>query len=131
MLYDVETQNRLIGYLKLNDPGKYESLFLHGDYHIGYETMEDNKAKFAAASFRILKHFGMERTFVQSNSVYVKLSTCPGWYGQFAKVMRALTSSGSKAYVHMLLVRIVDVSIGRLWHPRKSRIAISVLQKGI
>ena len=129
MLYDVETDNTLIGKLKHTDIKKYEALFLDGDFHIGYETMKENRQKFESNSFTILKHFGMERTWMQSNSVYVKLSTCTGGYGVFARIMKSLTSSGPLAYLHMLCIRVIDETLGRLWPVRRSRIAISVLER--
>ncbi len=129
MLYDVETQNRFIGLLKRDDLRAYHRLFLEGDYHIGYETPEENEKKFETADFHVLKHFGLERTFLQSNSVYVKLSNIPRWYGRLSTWMCWLTVSGIRGYLHMLVLRIVDITIGRFFDERKSRIFISVLKK--
>lgn len=129
MLYDVETRNGLIEILKKDNLEVYESLFLHGDYHVGYETMEENELKFKECDFKVLKHFGMERTFFQSSSVYIKLSRLPSFYGAYAKVMKWVFSSKITNYINILFLRILDETLGKYVNVQKSRIAISVLQK--
>jgi hypothetical protein len=129
MVYDVETKNPLLSLLKRDDIKKYEELFLEGDFHIGYETLEENKEKFERNQFKVLKHFGLERTFFQSTSVYYKLGTLNTWYGKFSKVMCRINSTRLTEYFNILTMRILDVTIGRFINPKKSRIAISVIQK--
>lgn len=129
MVYDVETNNSLLKLLKDDDIRLYEELFLEGDFHIGYETLEANREKFERNSFRVLKHLGMERTFFQSTSVYYKLSQLNTWYGKFSKMMTKLNSTRITEYINILAMRLTDITLGRLVKPDKSRIAISVLQK--
>lgn len=129
MLYDVETQNGLLQVLKKKDLVRYEELFLKGDFHIGYETLEENEEKFKQTSFNVLKHFGMERTFIQSTSVYIKLSKLPSLYGAYAKTMWWINSSRLTEYLNILSLRIIDLTIGSLFSKKRSRIALSVLKK--
>jgi SAM-dependent methyltransferase len=129
MLYDVETNNGLISRLKRENIEKYEDLFLKKDFHIGYESLNDNLLKFQEASFKVLKHFGMERTWVQSTAVYTKLKEVPSWYGTYASILERINSSRMTEYLNILLVRVIDVTLGKLYNKDKSRIAISVLQK--
>lgn len=129
MLYDIETKNSLISRLKKRDIHAYNSLFLDKDYHIGYETLEENWRKFIRAGYTVIKHFGMERTFFQSGSVYAKLSTRRGGYGLFSRVMRTLSSMTPLNYFYMSFLRIVDETVGRFWSAQKSRIILSVIQK--
>lgn len=129
MLYDVETKNGLLQPLKKKQLAIYNKLFLEGDFHVGYETLEQNAEKFRQASFRILKHFGMERSIFQSTSVYIKLSKLPGLYGAYAKMMKGINSSRLTEYFNILFVRITDLTWGGILNKMKSRIAISVLEK--
>ena len=129
MLYDVETRNQLVGLLKKRDLKLYEKLFLEKDYHIGYETLEANNRRFNSAGFRILKSFGMERTFFQSSSVYIKMADLPTWYGRYSRIMKKITSSRVAEYANIFFLRLIDVSLGKLFPPKRSRIAISVLLK--
>jgi SAM-dependent methyltransferase len=129
LLYDIETQNQLINRLKREDIKAYNTLFLEKDYHIGYETLGENKRKFEDAGFEVCKHFGMERTLWLSNSAYTKLATRNTGYGKFASMMKAVSGGVGKGYLYMFMLRLFDETIGRMWNAKKSRIAISVLKK--
>ena len=71
----------------------------------------------------------MERTFFQSSSVYIKMADLPTWYGRYSKLMRKLTSSRAAEYANIFFVRLIDVTVGKLFPSKRSRIAISVLIK--
>jgi SAM-dependent methyltransferase len=129
MLYDVETENKLIGYLKKDDLKLYDKLFKEGDYHIGYETMAENEAKFRNANFKVLRHFGMERSLYQSSSVYIKMQNLPTTYGRISKWLAKLSQNRLMSYLNVFALRVVDETAGRLLDRDKSRIAISVLKK--
>ena len=129
MLYDVETENQLVELLKKRDLKLYQKLFLEKDYHIGYETLDENNHHFTKAGFRIVKSFGMERTFFQSSSVYIKMADIPTWYGRYSKLMTKITSSRLAEYANIFFVRLIDVTVGKLLPEKRSRIAISVLIK--
>lgn len=129
LLYDVETKNGLIELLKGDDLERYEELFKRGDYHIGYETIEENYSRFKQAHFNVLRHFGLERTFFQSRSVYIKLSEMNTLYGNYAKFLNWMMSKRIMEYLNILLVRLIDETFGRFWNKSKSRIVLSVLEK--
>lgn len=127
-LYDVETENGFIKLLKKDNPAKYKELFIDKDGHLGYETPEENKAKFIENRFELIKHFGMERTWFQSHSVYEKFSHssgCKGWIGKMGKVLGRYRSLN---LINIFFVRLIDETLGRLFNEKKSRIIISVLE---
>ena len=127
-LYDVETQNELVGLLKIDNPQRYQELFLDGDGHFGYETPQINKERFQNHGFEIVKHFGMERTWVQSNSVFEKLRHLKGFTGFIGKIGNAISSGRILGYVFTFFVRLIDETFGRLFSKKKSRIIISVIK---
>jgi SAM-dependent methyltransferase len=128
-LYDVETQNQLVGILKNDNPTKYKELFLDGDGHFGYETPNVNKDRFIKHGFEIVKHFGMERTWAQSNSVFEKMQNLKGFKGAIGKLGNFLTTGKLIGYLSIFIIRLVDQSFGRLFKIDKARIIISVLKK--
>jgi SAM-dependent methyltransferase len=128
-LYDVATNNGLINRLKAYNPQRYKELFLDKDGHFGYETPSENAQRFIEHGFKIQKHFGMERTWVQSNSVFEKLRHLPGFLGSLGALGYLSAKNNILTYFHILFVRIIDVTIGRFFDLDKSRIIVSVLVK--
>jgi SAM-dependent methyltransferase len=125
-LYDVETDNNYISLLKKKDNALYNKLFLEGDGHFGYETPAVNKKRFMAYDFILKKHFGMERSALQSNSVYEKYRHLNGILGLTGRVGFFLTSGKLFNYASILFIRLFDETLGRLWPISKSRIIITV-----
>lgn len=128
-LYDVETENGFINILKQKDLPRYNQLFLEGDGHLGYETPEDNRQRFEQHGFEVRKHFGMERGWLQSQSVYEKYRHLPGLTGWIGKLGYLGSRSRILTLLHIFIVRLVDETIGRVFRNAKSRILISVLSK--
>ena len=128
-LYDVETSNNLISSLKKISPDKYTELFLTKDGHFGYETAEKNQIRFEKAGFSVLKHFGMERSWLQSTSVYEKMRHLNSGLGKATSFVSRLFAGRLGTYVNIFLVRIVDCTIGKLLPLKKSRIIISVIKR--
>lgn len=128
-LYDVQTENRLVDKLKKFDRELYKKLFLDGDGHFGYETPEKNRQEFIETGFKVVKHFGMERTWIQSNSVYEKIRSLKGVVGLVGRIGYSATKLKVVNYVYIFFVRIIDETIGRLYSISKSRIILSVLVK--
>jgi len=128
-LYDVESQNTLVNGMRSTDPIKYQKLFKDNDGHIGYATPTDSQLQFTQAGFKVIKHFGMERTWVQSSSVYEKMRHFNGVWGWLGKFFFFIFSWRLTIWANMILVRIVDETIGRMWPLRKSRIIMTVVQK--
>ena len=126
-LYDVETENKLVGILKNDNPKRYQELFLDGDGHFGYETPEENKNRFLNHGFSVVKHFGMERTFFQSNSVFEKLRRLNGLNGMIGKIGYFLTTGRFLGYLSIIFIRFIDSTFGRIFRISKSRIILTVL----
>ncbi|MGB4775344.1 MAG: class I SAM-dependent methyltransferase [Daejeonella sp.] len=127
-LYDVTTNNTVVNLIKKNDINRYNELFLDGDGHFGYETPIENKARFIKAGYKVITHFGMERTCLQSNSVFEKLRHLNGFAGFVGKLGYAISAGRIKGYLYTFFVRLTDETWGRLLGISKSRIIISVLQ---
>lgn len=128
-LYDVETKNGLISKMKNIDIGLYRKLFLEKDGHIGYHTVKENGDFFAKSGFKVVENFGLERTWLQSNSVYVKMGEYPGVVGLFGRMLTRLTRGHLGTYFNSLLLRIVDSSVGKMFPIEKARMVITVVIK--
>jgi ubiquinone/menaquinone biosynthesis C-methylase UbiE len=127
-LYDVESENSIINLLKKSDKEKYNEYFIDIDGHLGYETLIDNKKRFLNFGFELIKHFGMERTWVQSNSVFQKISFFNGGISKFGKFLNLITRGRKRGYLYTLIVRTIDETVGKLFSDKKSRIIISVFK---
>jgi len=127
-LYDVETRNPFISWMIKKDKKLYRELFIEADGHLGYESERRNRELFVHANFTVLEHFGMERTMIQSPSVFVKLGKWRGLPGLMGKVMARLGRS-PLFYGYTLLIRVIDQSIGWLLPGSWARITISVCAK--
>lgn len=109
-LYDVETENPLIRRYKRNNRPLYDKLFIEGDGHLGYQGPRENAGIFKAAGFRVLEHRGMEKTWLQSPSAYVKLAQFGG------RAQRLFARAGGLGrqpwfYPYMALMRVVDAAV--------------------
>ena len=100
-----------------------------GDGHLGYEPQRENMSLFRREGFRVLEHAGMEKTWLQSPSVYAKLAEYDG-------MMRSIFSwaqmLGSQPffYPYTALMRMVDAVVCP-WLPEDwARIAMTVCEKG-
>lgn len=127
-LYDLETRNPLILRFKRYDSALYETLFVAGDGHLGYQSLEENLATFRDAGFRVVYHKGMEKTWVLSPSAYTKLAQ----FGTFGRCVWSMASRlGRKPffYPYTALLRLVDTLICP-WLPADwARIDIVVCEK--
>ena len=127
-LYDVETDNPLIRRYKKN-PALYRRLFIEGDGHLGYQPQEENLSLFRTAGFRVLEHSGMEKTWLQSPSVYAKLAEYGGVMGSIFNRARMLGGQPF-FYPYTALMRMVDALVCP-WLPEDwARIALTVCEKG-
>ena len=127
-LYDIETENRLINELKKKNVDLYKELFLEKDGHVGYQSYEENRKIFEQGGFVSIKHIGLERTFLQSQSVYNKLSVLGGTMGLFSKAGLLLNKS-FLFYPYTSFLRITDCTIGNLFPINHSRVMVSILEK--
>ena len=128
-LYDMETSNGLIDMARTAAPEKYQTDFLDGDGHIGYETVDENTQHFESNGFRVVRHIGMERTWIQSVSAYKKLGDFPGLAGTIGKLARTASRGRLGNTLNMAVVRSADATFGRLWPIANSRILMTVAER--
>ncbi len=127
-LYDIETCNPLIGHFRKQRQDLYRKLFLEGDGHIGYQTPRANLEVIRNAGFKIVAQAPMEKTALQSPSVYSKLAQ----FGlRFSPLFKHLDSwaTGRLFYPYTALVRIADLLAARTLPDNWARITITVAQK--
>lgn len=109
-LYDVETENPLIGPFRRRDEKLYSKLFIEGDGHMGYQRPEENLALFQQAGLRLIWHAGLEKTWLSSPSVYSKLAQFEGpWRALFR--LGAGLGSAPWFYPYTALTRTVDALV--------------------
>jgi SAM-dependent methyltransferase len=128
-LYDVETESPLIRRYKYKNRPLYNKLFIEGDGHLGYQRPLENLAIFEDQGFRVVEHHGMEKTWLQSPSVYTKLA-------QFGTGGNSLLAWGSRLgqqpffYPYTALMRLIDTLICP-WLPAEwARIDLVICIKG-
>jgi SAM-dependent methyltransferase len=127
-LYDVETENPLIRRYKHRNRPLYEKLFIEGDSHLGYQRPDENLAIFDGAGFRLIDHRGMEKTWFQSPSAYIKLAQ----FGTERVHLLALAARLGQQpffYPYTAFMRLIDTLICR-WLPAGwARIDLVVYEK--
>lgn len=128
-LYDVVTKNPLISWYRSKNPMMYSTQFIDGDGHVGYETIEENIFKFEAAGFKIIKNCGLERTPIQSPSIYEKLQYFSIDSNKSAFKYLAIFGKSPYFYPYSLFLRLVDAFIGPLLPLSWSRIHLTAAQK--
>ncbi len=126
-LFDVKTDNPLIKLIKSKNPDFYKLAFLDHDGHLGYHTPTENKKIFIENSFNIVVSFGMEKTFLQSPSVYGKLGQLPSVSKYFFRIISNISNTFLKP--HLFLLRLVDTIFKNVLPDRWSRIFLLVLTK--
>lgn len=128
-LYDLATQNPLISWKRRQRPDLYSEVFLNGDGHVGYETLEENEESLKQSGFRLLEHLPMERTPVLSPSVFEKFSRWPGIGRRFWKALYRMQSKRIPLYGYSALIRASDRTWGRMLPRSWARTSIIVCQK--
>ncbi len=111
--YDIKTENSVIARYRACRPDLYQTLFLDGDGHLGYTSVDENRAVFQDAGFKIIREVFHERTAVLASPVWYKLSRWPGIPGRVAQVMHFL-GSGALRLPWLGLLWAVDCTVGRL-----------------
>lgn len=127
-LYDVATDNALIKSARRAAPELYQERFLDQDGHIGYETVQENDSRFKRNGFRVIKQIGMERTPIQSVSVYTKLKDFPGVHRSIGRFGSLFAQSRMGVLINQAIVRSLDVSVGKLFPIGHSRILMTVAE---
>lgn len=127
-LYDLWTENPLIASYRRAAPERYQSLFLDGDGHLGYQTIKENRVHFRSAGLHITREIFHERTLLQSNPVWQKFSEWPGWRGRVGRLIATLT--GGRMWLPMLTLQAAtDTTLGRLFPQSYARGVTTVASK--
>lgn len=125
-LYDVQTGHPWIARLAASHPELYRTAFLEKDGHVGYATIEENRAIMQQEGFEVLAEYGIETTLL-SASALEKIREWPGASGVVARIGSRL-AHGPLFHVFNASLRAVDDTIGRIVPVRWSRMVIHVLQ---
>lgn len=123
--YDIETTSPLISAYRKQRPDLYQKLFLDGDGHLGYESIEANRAYFEAAGFKIIGEVMREHTPFLANSSWQKFAQWPGFFGTLGKVGQALTA-GPARLPALAAISFLDATVGRLLPPSHARCITTV-----
>lgn len=126
--YDVSTENPVISSYRRRDPENYKVQFLDGDGHVGYSSVDENRAHFMGAGFSIIGEAFHERTPVLSNSVWQKLSRWPGVWGRAAGIGDVITS-GAFRLPALIALTLTDATFGQVLPIRYARCMTTVAQK--
>ncbi|HEX4303163.1 MAG TPA: methyltransferase domain-containing protein [Rhizomicrobium sp.] len=127
-IYDVATHNPLISWLRARNPQLYQASFLDADGHIGYQSVAQNEALFLKHGLRITKSHSLERTPLQSTSVYLKMKRWNGSAKWFGRVLSVLDRKPI-LLPYQAFLRLIDETVGRLFPSAWGRMAITVAQK--
>ena len=127
--YDVETENILINRMKKFDPNLYKKIFIEKDGHLGYQTPKENSNLFISHNFRILKHFGLERSTFLAPSALLKLSENSYLSNIGKKFTKLFYKSSFFSITYNFILYLFDNTFGRMYPLKKSRVIISILQK--
>ena len=127
--YDVETENILINKMKKADPNLYKKIFIDKDGHLGYQTPEENSNSFISHNFKILKHFGLERSSMLAPSALLKLSENSYLSKISKRVTKLIYKYSILSLLYNLFLHLFDNTLGRIYPIKYSRVIISILQK--
>ncbi|KHQ50170.1 class I SAM-dependent methyltransferase [Mameliella alba] len=127
-LYDLWTENAVIAGYRRADPDRYQRDFLDHDGHLGYRSVDQNRAFFRNAGLRITREIFHERTPFQSNSVWKKFSGWPGMRGRVGRIGAALTG-GPLRLPMLAALSLTDATLGQLFPQPHARGMITVAVK--
>ena len=127
-VYDVETKNPIITWIRGLRPELYRALFIDGDGHLGYEPLTVNDERFVRHGFELIRSTSMERTPFQSTSVYKKMDQWNGLPKTIARLTQFLDRAPF-AKPYWAFLRLIDETAGRLFPRNWGRIAVTVARK--
>ena len=128
-LYDVETSNPLVSAMRRSSAQLYDAEFIVRDGHLGYQRPAENIDIFEREGFRVVEQLGLERTPLQSTSVYSKMRKWPQPFSIAGSLLNRIDRSRVSYFGYIALLRGLDETIGRLLPERWSRMALTVCEK--
>jgi ubiquinone/menaquinone biosynthesis C-methylase UbiE len=128
-LYDVETQNPLLSAMRRNSSALYNAEFIERDGHLGYQSPEQNLAAFKEAGFKVVEQLGLERTPLQSTTVYSKMKKWPAPFSGAGSALSTIDKSRVSFFSYIGLLRALDETLGKILPQRWSRMALTVCEK--
>ena len=128
-LYDVETKNPLISAMRRTSSSLYREEFIDRDGHLGYETPRANVETFRRGGFTVIEQLGLERTPLQSTTVYSKMRKWPQPFAAAGSLLHHLDRSRRALFPYIGVLRAVDETVGRILPDSWSRMALTVCEK--
>lgn len=130
-LFDIHSENKMIKLIRNKNPEFYYKEFIELDNHRGYLTAEENISLFQRQYFDVLKIFGIEKTMLQTSSVYGKASKLNGTIGKINLFIYNLLQNRYLNHLNNALVISIDKTIGKMIPLTKSRMIVTILRKEI
>jgi SAM-dependent methyltransferase len=128
-LYDVETFNPLVAAMRKKSPALYNAEFIDRDGHLGYQSPQTNLDTFEAQGFRVVEQLGLERTPLQSTTVYTKMQKWPSPFSGFGRLLHRIDASRASLFAYIGVLRALDETIGKILPSRWSRMALTVCER--
>ena len=128
-LYDVETNNPLVSAMRRKSGSLYRAEFIDRDGHVGYETPEQNLAVFEKSGFKVVEQVGLEKTPLQSTTVYGKMKRWPQPFAAAGAVLSRIERSRASFFSYIGVLRALDETVGRALPSRWARMALTVCEK--
>jgi len=128
-LYDVETANPLIAAMRKSSGKLYREEFIDRDGHLGYEAPRKNLDTFEKEGFRVVEQLGLERTPLQSTTVYGKMRKWPQPFSAAGSMLQKIDRSRPAFFGYIGVLRSLDETIGKILPDRWSRMALTVCEK--
>jgi ubiquinone/menaquinone biosynthesis C-methylase UbiE len=128
-LYDVETMNPLISAMRKSSSSRYREEFIDRDGHLGYETPRANLETFERSGFNVIEQLGLERTPLQSTTVYSKMRKWPQPFAAAGSLLHNIDKSRAALFPYIGVLRALDETVGKILPDRWSRMALTVCEK--
>ena len=128
-LYDVETNNPLVSAMRRKSGSLYRAEFIDRDGHLGYEPPEANLSLFEKSGFKVVEQVGLEKTPLQSTTVYGKMKRWPQPFAAAGNALTTIERSRATFFSYIGLLRALDETVGRALPSRWARMALTVCEK--
>jgi len=128
-MYDVVNDNCIINLIKRINMNYYTEEFLIKDGHYGYQTWIENEKLFIENGFKIIEHIGIEKTILQTPSVYMKLLRMSPKFRYLYAALNWSYKNRLLHFIHILLVALFDKTYGKFISMSKARVIQTIAIK--